>query len=533
MSVINYISKSSKINSDLRQNTVSFIYTICKKENIPIHAFVKAIHYMDKYLSKHYTEIDKYILSDVELIVNRVGMVALYVASNINFDILSEYEYHKLENYENIEKKMLDIAIQKTSADYLEKLIKKKKQIFKNAARSILANKMHNFNTQLYNYPKKLANMVYRDVKNINTTNSPQSPIGSPILKNGNITRLPQKQLKGQVERIIPSGTSDTILFQIGNGIIKYPQDSVDLKKEIAIYTRIIPYIKKATPFVLSGKRMMINLDLFAQAGNKIINNYDSRMIFRKLNLKGKKLLFVTEYIDRSQTLYSLLKENNISQEDKKGIVFQIMWTLYIFSLVGLRHFDLHTDNILVRKQKTNNKFIMHDNTILVLPTEWFNYRIFIFDFDKSHQKLGKSFIMGGKYSHILFNNTTNKNKIKIQNHNNNKNTHFYYQDVFKIISILKTFDGFEFLRRPLTLKLLKYGYTFKPQGNNKNHFVLQSPSFLKNTLVRNGYQKLNKKNLNTFISLTPEIIIRDMYKKYIQKSPIKGKAYNARGLSL
>lgn len=76
-------------------------------------------------------------------------------------------------------------------------------------------------------------------------------------------------------------------------------------------------------------------------------------------------------------------EDENTTAEDYKSVVFQVLYTLYIFNICGLRHNDLHTlGNILVQKlnQPVYHKYIVGDKTFFVR----LDYKAYIIDFDRA-----------------------------------------------------------------------------------------------------------------------------------------------------
>ncbi|MBP06066.1 MAG: hypothetical protein CL728_04880 [Chloroflexi bacterium] len=87
-------------------------------------------------------------------------------------------------------------------------------------------------------------------------------------------------------------------------------------------------------------------------------------------------------FIENIET-HSMLRSFN-KRHDMR-ILFEIAYTLDIFNQIGLRHMDLHWNNIIVYKTDDYNKYYkytLRDNTVAYIPG--FGYRIKIFDFDGS-----------------------------------------------------------------------------------------------------------------------------------------------------
>ena len=73
------------------------------------------------------------------------------------------------------------------------------------------------------------------------------------------------------------------------------------------------------------------------------------------------------------------------------SIIFQVLFTLQIFNIFGLRHNDLHLENILVQKNTTPTFYIyfITDTIYFAIPV---NYCVKIFDFDFSATKEIKNY---------------------------------------------------------------------------------------------------------------------------------------------
>lgn len=53
--------------------------------------------------------------------------------------------------------------------------------------------------------------------------------------------------------------------------------------------------------------------------------------------------------IERGEAdLHSAIRTGRLSDDELRNVLFQIVWTLYIFDRVGVRHADLHSGNVLV-----------------------------------------------------------------------------------------------------------------------------------------------------------------------------------------
>lgn len=72
----------------------------------------------------------------------------------------------------------------------------------------------------------------------------------------------------------------------------------------------------------------------------------------------------------------------NIKDDDITAILFQIIYTLYIFNLCGLRHNDLHLENILIQEmdEPFNHKYTVQSTNFYINSI----YNVYIIDYDRS-----------------------------------------------------------------------------------------------------------------------------------------------------
>ena len=162
-------------------------------------------------------------------------------------------------------------------------------------------------------------------------------------------------------------------------------------KHEIKIYDIINNLVNdNVTPFVMKS---------ITSSSKPISNKNFSQHIQDKLHLtNGLYQVLVTESVPSSNvvSLHDFLKTNHPPLV-KVNILFQLIWTLTCFNAIGLRHNDLHFQNILLfkhnRPTNAHRIFKHHDKTFYVPVT---NHEVRIFDFDRAAKatksdKLGKT----------------------------------------------------------------------------------------------------------------------------------------------
>lgn len=110
--------------------------------------------------------------------------------------------------------------------------------------------------------------------------------------------------------------------------------------------------------------------------------------ITNKLALYGKQHVLLTESVEHTDVT---TLSRHLSNKPDHHIVFQVLWTLECFNRIGLRHNDLHKDNIMVMKHKRpKNSYRIFKYTCLktmtkkILYVPALDYEVRIFDFDRS-----------------------------------------------------------------------------------------------------------------------------------------------------
>ena len=108
--------------------------------------------------------------------------------------------------------------------------------------------------------------------------------------------------------------------------------------------------------------------------------------------------IIINEQIDQF-TLFDFIKEGNkkgLIQTDLYTILFQVAYTCYCLSQSKTTHNDLHIENIFVEYSESPKTFIyVIDNVKYIIKS---NYKVFIFDFDRSYsQNIGNNLLLEEK----------------------------------------------------------------------------------------------------------------------------------------
>lgn len=183
--------------------------------------------------------------------------------------------------------------------------------------------------------------------------------------------------------------------YENNSFIIKYipignnKLSKIKSKNECLIYS----YIKKlitnnVTPFIFYGYLCKDITNIKPDIYEKIDEKY-----LKIKNLKTEKAfnectkIVVLDTDDVKSTLFEFLTSSEYTYNIMLIFLFQIFYTLKVFNLIGLKHNDLHFNNILVINQKftdsTVNKFIIDKKEYLIPNIQ---YSIRIYDFDLSEK---------------------------------------------------------------------------------------------------------------------------------------------------
>jgi hypothetical protein len=207
---------------------------------------------------------------------------------------------------------------------------------------------------------------------------------------------------------------------------------------------------------------------------NNLYTNHDVQFLILNTNQKNTYLKTIHNMIN---PLLSYNNDNNL--EDFYIILFQIIYTLKCFDLIGLKHNDLHFGNIFLEINKNNkkinnsikeqNKFTKYiiDGKSYDIPN--INYTVKIYDFDygsknnrdKLNTQNNKEFKPNFKDNKVKeFNPLDFKNKYSTTFLNNEDSVNF---DLLKVL--------FELYKRTLKLKNKTIKDFIETFFNNENPF--------------------------------------------------------------
>lgn len=194
---------------------------------------------------------------------------------------------------------------------------------------------------------------------------------------------------------------------------------------EIEIYKYIINelIINKYTPHLISFIGAYTCVD-FLNNIYSFLDKKDFQDFFKEIIKQSKHIqkTYESDYFKTKNITYDFKTVNLLLLEKSKGIMFeewisngkktiqdwsnvlfQIFYTLYIFSILGIRHNDLHFKNILIEKcYQKELIYIISNDKYIKLKT---NYFVKIFDFDQSSINYEKI--------KLFFDNVKNSKELK------------------------------------------------------------------------------------------------------------------------
>lgn len=238
-------------------------------------------------------------------------------------------------------------------------------------------------------------------------------------------------------------------------------------QNECILYKYIRNLVKyNICPFIYYGFQCKTKSNLYT--------NHDVQFLILNTNQKNAYLKTIHNMIN---PLLSYNNDNNL--EDFYIILFQIIYTLKCFDLIGLKHNDLHFGNIFLEINKNNkkinnsikeqNKFTKYiiDGKSYDIPN--INYTVKIYDFDygsknnrdKLNTQNNKEFKPNFKDNKVKeFNPLDFKNKYSTTFLNNEDSVNF---DLLKVL--------FELYKRTLKLKNKTIKDFIETFFNNENPF--------------------------------------------------------------
>ena len=193
---------------------------------------------------------------------------------------------------------------------------------------------------------------------------------------------------------------------------------------------------KNITPHVFTLTNAT-NVEIPMNKINKILQRDLNYVFNNKVNFIYPLITETSDYTKQILTLHDfliLIIEINISNIEIIFLIilFQIMYTLNVFNIVGIKHNDLHSNNIMVQINSKNilsknhdiylNKYIINDKEYLI-PNIGLDIRVY--DFDRSCKFLNKIY---PKYKFI---------ESTIIKSLHNLNTNCFVNDSFDTFKIL------------------------------------------------------------------------------------------------
>lgn len=96
--------------------------------------------------------------------------------------------------------------------------------------------------------------------------------------------------------------------------------------------------------------------------------------------------LLCIEKVPGVTSFNDFLRDYKDNEKAIQSVLFQILYTLYIFNQIGMRHNDLHGENVLVQTLKTPiyHKYIVDDGNV---PIEFYlkiKHKAYVIDFDRA-----------------------------------------------------------------------------------------------------------------------------------------------------
>ena len=204
----------------------------------------------------------------------------------------------------------------------------------------------------------------------------------------------PDDSASNSIVYLLKSGNKQYILKITGMKTIKGKLSPPDTERRIySIMSLLVD--KNITPHVFT----------LTESANKEIKidniNKDFAVELNRL-FRSSKIKYVypmiTETTDSTKdimTLYEFMKREMVQLSSKKMkiifqvLLFQLIYTLHVFNLVGLKHNDLHLKNVFVQINRKNiitnsqdnycNKYVVGKNEYLI-PNIGIDIRIFDFD---------------------------------------------------------------------------------------------------------------------------------------------------------
>ena len=172
--------------------------------------------------------------------------------------------------------------------------------------------------------------------------------------------------------------------------------DIIGIKYEAKMYKKIYKLIidgicPNFIPYV--GFAECTKDEILKSIPDKDKQEFGNNLIFGNKDIDLSVNILITARPENNITLQKFLINDNISNYDKKCVILQCLYTLYVLRTEKIRHNDLHFSNILIsiHEKPVKYLFIMSKD-----KREWFyvktRYVPLFFDWDMSYnKKLGKN----------------------------------------------------------------------------------------------------------------------------------------------
>ncbi len=309
----------------------------------------------------------------------------------------------------------------------------------------------------------------------------------------------------------------------------KDPQDN-SLEIEDLIYDKLTKHMIKNnyTPHIITHiDSIQCNADtMVLKLGSLIADDDDRRHfsnIFIEMGIKMDQKLrsMVLEQSLNTQTLNDIFsKDKNIT--NLTNLLFQLLYTLEVFNRYGLRHNDLHFNNIWVEKTTDEIKYyyVINDSNKIKVYHVPSNYIVKIFDFDRS---------------------SLNENKInhfkQFVNINNNALPDYYCQSNMQCNTKDPKFDTYKLFAEmifysPLSSNIMNFVNKYMPNElyNIKNDYLFPMLHDDINGLPIKKNQKIYNKMNNTLHILNDPLFDQFLVKNKV-RCTVNTKVYVLPGI--
>lgn len=233
-------------------------------------------------------------------------------------------------------------------------------------------------------------------------------------------------EYKGKIPELVKYNTinkSNELAVKVCYTSDKRFDNGMDIERQI--YEHIIPKLIHHTPFILYSYSSYKCKD--TKFNKKIQDLYKETKIDRngKVYSINPQQNDVSNFLVLEKTsgntfykIFSKLFNENKEEELTNMLIavsFQVLWTLKCFSLVNMRHNDLHQNNIFVEilPEDISMNFKLNNGKVVRLNTK---YLVKIYDFDRAsvsgNENIDRNMFID--YNHCLNHNECNYNDNKV-----------------------------------------------------------------------------------------------------------------------